>query len=161
MERRLKVRPCVPAVALEVPVVWLLLLVLSPRPVSAKNWASSQKEADMPPPRSSVPRKPIREVLNPPLPSRVMSDTVPRPNCRVASTMPKIVTEDWAEAAPAAARTARAIKDFFMQVSPRLNIGAPLAKGSRNAGTLVLPPSPGANLPLGSCRYCTRRLEGE
>src|SRR5262245_37724452 len=40
-----------------------------------------------------------------------------------ASTIPNSVTDDWAEAAPAAAITASAIRDFFMQVSPRLNIG--------------------------------------
>src|SRR3954463_15736321 len=40
-----------------------------------------------------------------------------------ASTIPNRVTDDWAEAAPAAAITASAIRDFFMQVSPRLNIG--------------------------------------
>src|SRR5215213_8752456 len=41
----------------------------------------------------------------------------------VASTIPNRVTDDWAEAAPAAAITANAMRDFFMQVSPRLNIG--------------------------------------
>src|SRR5512140_3921496 len=42
----------------------------------------------------------------------------------VASTMPNSVTDDWAEARPANdASAARAIRDFFMQVSPRLNIG--------------------------------------
>src|SRR5512141_2068859 len=48
---------------------------------------------------------------------------LPVPRAKVASTMPNSVTDDWAEAVPAAARTARAINDFFMQVSPRLNIG--------------------------------------
>src|SRR6185369_4942789 len=37
--------------------------------------------------------------------------------------IPNSVTEDWAEATPAVASTARAIRVFFMQVSPRLNIG--------------------------------------
>src|SRR5215218_2633610 len=43
--------------------------------------------------------------------------------------MPNRVTDDWAEAAPAAAITASAIRDFFMQVSPRLNIGLRLRMG--------------------------------
>ena len=52
----MKVRPPL----LTLPLAWLLVLVGKPLPVSFIRPASSQKPADRPPPRSSVPRKPRR-----------------------------------------------------------------------------------------------------
>src|SRR5205085_7788847 len=45
--------------------------------------------------------------------------------------MPNSVTEDWAEAAPAAASAASAIRVFFMRGSPWLGKGSELRKKSR------------------------------
>src|SRR5690348_11587388 len=74
----------------------------------------------------------------------------------VASTTPNSVTEDWAEAAPAAARTAKGIRDFFMQVSPRLNIGL-RCEGVTKCRQFMLPPDPRANLLLGRLEVLHQR----
>src|SRR3989344_658080 len=60
VERRLKVKPPPPVTPLA---PWLLVLVVPPEPLSLFTPASSQNEADMPPPRSSTPRKPRRLLL--------------------------------------------------------------------------------------------------
>src|SRR5574344_2599465 len=54
-----------------------------------------------------------------------MPSTDPSPllQVRPVSTTPYRVTEDWAIAAPEAASTARAIRDFFIAITPRFDRG--------------------------------------
>src|SRR6185436_9771628 len=68
----------------------------------------------------------------------------------VASTIPNSVTEDWAEAAPAAARTAKAIRDFFIASFSKVKHGAPVQVEARpvlrqqvQATSALHPDSPG------------------
>src|SRR5690606_555590 len=81
--------------------------------------ASSQKLADRPPPRSSTPRKPRRLELYALLFRPVLLDLADTPfgssplfdtPLIEASTIPNSVTDDCAEATPAAARAARATR---------------------------------------------------
>ncbi|MNT12455.1 hypothetical protein D3C72_1473810 [compost metagenome] len=104
VERRLKPRPLVPAAL--------------PAPVSESRPASSQKPAFRSPPRSSVPRKPRRLMLAPPVARPTLLDE-PEPESRVTlvSMTPKISTLDWAAAAPARLARPAAITIFFMVLS--------------------------------------------
>ena len=99
------------------PLVWLFVLVVPPAPLSTATAASSQKLADMPPPRSSMPRKPRRDVELPPEPSWVRSATLPEPRWNVESTMPNRVTDDWAAARLDAATSTEEITSFFIDSS--------------------------------------------
>src|SRR4051812_15506122 len=156
VERRLNVRP--PAAIV---VVWLFCVVPDElEPFMGASAPSRQKLADMPPPRSSTPRKPMRldelaEGLRPLMrPALVLTFSYAR------STTPNSVTDDWAKAALVAASAAKAIRVFFMQVSPRLNIGLRCSGVTNDGQHRVLPPDPRANLLLGSWPYCTRAAFG-
>src|SRR5688572_3096900 len=98
------------------PLVWLLVLLGRPVPRSGFRLPSSQKPARRPPPRSSVPRKPMRLVESPPFDSAL---TAPPPSPFVywtpRSITPNTVTLDCACAAPLLARPmAEHIKSLFM-----------------------------------------------
>src|SRR5690349_22708416 len=60
-----------------------------------------------------------------------------------ASTIPNRVTDDCAEAAPAAARAARATRDFFIASFSKVKHRAPVQRAHTVTGTFVLPPDPG------------------
>ncbi|MNT22621.1 hypothetical protein D3C72_1580110 [compost metagenome] len=99
------------------------MLSVSSLPVSMAMPLSRAKIAFRPPPRSSLPRMPQREVFLPPEVSLTAEPSGPAwlTYSMPASTRPYMVTLDWADADPAAARpiAANAIALRFM-LSPCL-----------------------------------------
>ena len=59
-------------------------------------------------------------------------------------------------AAPEAASTVRAIRDFFIARFSKVKQRAPVRGFAPMRGIQMIPPVPRANLLLGSCWYCTR-----
>src|SRR5659263_191957 len=109
------------------------------------------KLAFKPPPKSSEPFRPQREPFTPPLCMRVWvvpasnfatlaeGRVTPVPLSNLAlptqrSTRPYKVTEDWAIAAPEAAKTANAIYDFFISKFSKVKQRAPEQKGFKTPG---------------------------
>src|SRR5256885_10531522 len=95
-----------------------------PEPLSTSMPASSQKPARRPPPSSSVPRKPMRLMLAPPVDRPVLEGPEPFRCVTPTSTTPKISTLDCAEAAPgkdarqASATPSMGVWMVFMGLSP-------------------------------------------
>ena len=68
----------------------------------------------MPPPRSSTPRKPNCEEELELVFIEVFLAMLPEALVKAVSNTPQMVTEDWAIAAPEAAKTAKATRVFFI-----------------------------------------------
>lgn len=139
----------------------------------------------MPPPRSSTPRKPMREVALPELDSWFRSAMLPRPIARSVSTTPNSVTEDCADTAPTrqkdyksamweAARGALRIhigaeqklkhKEEALRQKRELEIGGrpPISVGWFDSGAPALPlrcgSGAGATVPTGGSRPAVRLI---